>query len=416
MNVASDWRTDETANQSDSAILQLLTCHSLFHSDFKFIPLLQRLNVSSLDSPQLAALWLNLISGIGPRMQQQLLETFGSPEDILTASRAELLSVKGIGNKLADSIREKQDISLAEEEYKRCEENNVKLIFRESDMYPQPLAEIYDAPSVLYCKGGLLPQDEMAVSIVGSRNCTPYGKQQAESLSSALAHAGLTIISGMARGIDAAAHLGAIKVKGRTIGVAATGMYTVYPPEHQQLAEQIAANGAVLTECQFHQAPVPGLFPQRNRIISGLSQGVVVIEAHPRSGALYTARHALEQGRDVFALPGRVDSQASEGCHELIREGATLIRHADDVIESLGPLANPIKVKADEEFHSARELTLNEQERSILNLITTQPRHTDDILEEMPLESSRVLSTLTILEMKRFIQRLPGGYFIRANG
>ena len=346
-------------------------------------------------------------------MQQALLQRFGSPAGVLAASSAELQQVDGVGPKLAGAILERADRSAAEIEFNKCREMGIGLITRESTSYPRLLSEICDPPSLLYCRGTLAPQDELAVAIVGSRRCTLYGKQQAERLGGMLAHAGMTVVSGLARGIDAAAHQGALAAGGRTLAIAATGLANVYPPEHVELAEKVAAQGANLSESPLGQKPLSGLFPQRNRIISGLSLGVVIVEASRRSGALHTARHAMEQGRDVFALPGRVDSLASEGCHDLIRDGALLVRHVDDILEGLGPLVEPVRDAAEREVHSPREMTLNDQEREILAHVTLDPIHVDHILRETELDSSRVLATLTVLEVKRHIRRLPGGSWVR---
>ncbi len=377
----------------------------------------------------LAAMKLNMVNGVGPRMLHLLQMRFGSPAEVLAASKEELLAVQGIGHKLATSILGMKHSTIAEEELQQCAQQNVQLVSRHSDNYPNMLEEIADPPNILYCKGTLLPQDQLAVAIVGSRRCTMYGKQQAEHLAGALARAGVTVVSGLARGIDAAAHIGALKAGGRTIAVLATGIANIYPPEHAQLAEEVAASGAIVTESPLRQKPLPGLFPQRNRIISGLSLGSIVIEASRKSGALHTARHANEQGREVFVLPGRVDSLASQGCHDLIRDGATLIRNVDDVLSELGPLTQPVQRTVTKTNHTGtktttetpkqetvitpRELSLSDQEREILNLVTVDQQHMDEILRTATIEHSRVLATLTILEMKRFIRKLPGGYLVR---
>jgi len=188
----------------------------------------------------------------------------------------------------------------------------------------------------------------------------------------------------------------------------------VYPPEHKDLSTQIEQSGAVVSESRLDQEPVAGLFPQRNRIISGLSLGVIIVEATRNSGAIHTARHAMEQGREVMAVPGRVDSLASEGCHDLIRDGAALVRHVDDVLQALGPLPQPLQRTQTETVHTPRELTLNPQERHVLNLIGQEPKPIDQVLQEADLETPRVLATLTVLEMKRLIRRLPGGFLIRS--
>jgi DNA processing protein len=257
-------------------------------------------------------------------------------------------------------------------------------------------------------------RDALAVAVIGSRRCTVYGRQQAERLAGGLARAGITVVSGLARGIDAAAHRGALHAGGRTIAVLGTGLARIYPPENTDLAEAIAKQGAVLSEMSLDTTALPGLFPQRNRIISGLSLGVVVVEANRNSGALHTVRHAMEQGREVFAVPGRIDSLASEGCHDIIRDGATLVRHVDDILQGLGPLTAPVVPGTpDGSIFAARELLLDDQERKVLNLVTVDPIHVDLILRDASIEPSRALATLTVLEMRRFIRRLPGNQYCR---
>jgi len=361
----------------------------------------------------LDALRLNLVSGVGPRLRHLLRNRFGSIAAIFRASAAELQSVPGVGPKLAEAIRNGAGPSAAERELQRCRAQGFELILRETPQYPAALEDVNDAPDVLYCRGRLESRDAVAVAIVGSRHCTLYGRQQAEKLAAGLSQAGVTIVSGLARGIDSAAHRGALQAGGRTLAVMASGLAMVYPPEHADLAEEVVGSGAVLTELALDQPPVPGLFPQRNRIISGLALGVVIVEAARGSGALHTARHAMEQGREVFAVPGRIDSPASDACHDLIRDGATLVRGVDDILTELGPLTQPVAAAPGGEIHVPRELSLSDQERDILGLVTLDPKHLDEILRGSSIEPSRTLSTITVLEMKRLIQRLPGGYLVR---
>jgi DNA processing protein len=363
----------------------------------------------------LDALRLNLVPGIGPRLQQLLVARFDSPAGVFAASSSELSAVDGIGPKLLSTISEARHSDDAERELARCRELGVEMLHLDSPDYPPMLAEICDAPNVLYCRGDIVEQDQLAVAIVGSRRCTLYGRQQAERLAGALARAGMTVVSGLARGIDAAAHRGALNAGGRTIAVAATGLAQVYPPEHVELADEVSRQGAIVTESPLHREPIPGLFPQRNRLISGLSLGVIVIEASQKSGSLHTARHAMEQGREVFALPGRIDSLASIGSHNLIRDGATLIRGVEDVLDELGPLTRPVQTGVSEEVRTPRELTLNDQERHVINLIGSEPSHLDEVMRNTNLDPSRVLATLTVLEMKKLVRRLPGGYLVRAS-
>ena len=373
-------------------------------------------NSNEADEELLAYLRMHLVPGIGPRHSQLLLDYFGSPQAVLSASTAQLQQVDGIGPKIANSIAAVKLGRDAEQELEEVQRHGVRLLRRGTAEYPSAIERISDAPLLLYCKGDIRPQDELAIAIVGSRRCTMYGKQQAEKIAAALAQAGVTIVSGLARGVDAAAHQGAVAVGGRTIAVMGTGLAEIYPPEHVELAEQVTAHGAMLSEFKMSQRPSAGLFPQRNRIISALSLAVLVVEASRSSGALHTARHAMEQGKEVLAIPGRIDSLASEGCHDLIRDGATLIRHVDDIMAAIGPLTKPVVVanETGETVHSLRELSLNDVERYVLNLITAEPTHQDQIISSSSLEPPRVLATLTVLEMKRLIRRQPGGFFIRS--
>jgi DNA processing protein len=366
------------------------------------------------DDDILDRLRLNLTTGIGPRLQSLLLERFGSAAGVFRSSYDEKLTVPGLGKKLAQALSN-SSLDSAREERDLCRQHSIQLSVSGSAGYPAGLAEIPDPPPILYCRGHLEPGDNIAVAIVGSRHCTAYGMQQAERFARVLAGAGVTIVSGLARGIDAAAHRGALEARGRTIAVSATGLLQVYPPEHADLAERIAGQGAVVSESPLRRgATTRGIFPQRNRIISGLSLGVLIIEASRKSGALHTARHATEQGREVFALPGRVDSTASQGCLDLLKDGAILARHPDDILDGLGPLIAPVATSDDKIVHTPRELKLNDQERELLNLITIDPQHLDEILVKTSIEASRALATLTILEMKRLIRRLPGGQIIRS--
>ncbi|WP_437185915.1 DNA-processing protein DprA [Planctomicrobium sp. SH668] len=377
-----------------------------------------------LDREKLALLQLNLTAGVGPRLQSLLLNHFGNAESVFSASGTELLRVDGIGPKVSVAITNGQNFLEAELEWQRCVESNTQLIFRNSSDYPGSLQEIHDPPLVLYVRGDLKPQDMLAVGIVGSRNCTHYGRTQAHRFAQQLAFAGVTIISGLARGIDASAHQGALDANGRTLAVCAPGLNQIYPPEHRDLASTVSQHGALLTESPLQRTALRGLFPQRNRVIAGLSLGVLIVEANRKSGALHTARHAMEQGRDVFVVPGRIDCIASEGCHDLIRDGAILVRHADDVLESLGPSVKPVPVsdatsnpaKGKQVVGVARELVLNEQEFTILNLIEFAPTSIDSVLAKAGMEFSRALSTITVLEMRRLVRRLPGSYIERVTG
>ena len=361
------------------------------------------------------ALALTLVTGVGPRLQANLLAAFQTPTQVLNAPTEQLLQVDGIGLKVAERITSPLNRPAANEMRKRCADAAVRLLLKNTHHYPSMLNEVDDSPTILFCKGTITEADQLAIAIVGSRRCTTYGRRQAERLGSALARAGFTIISGLARGIDAAAHRGALNAGGRTIAVMATGVTDIYPPEHADLAVEISKQGAVVSEFPLDQKPRPGMFPQRNRIISGMSLASIIIEATEKSGSLHTARHAMEQGREVFAVPGPIDSIASAGCHQLIRDGVPLIRNADDVIAGLGPLAKPTVTASNQTIHDPRELTLNDQERLVLDSIGSAAIHLDEVIGSLDIEMSRALSTITILEMKRFIRRLPGNLIVRSN-
>lgn len=362
------------------------------------------------DASLVAALRLALVSGVGPITRKALLEHFGSAENVLKATGQELRAVAGVGPKVSSAIKGADQIDV-ERELAICREHGLDVIVESDPRYPAMLHEIHDPPGVMFMHGDLLPQDAVSVAIVGSRHATPYGKQTAEKLASGLARAGLTIISGLARGIDAAAHRGALDAGGRTIGVLASGLLNIYPPEHVDLAKEVTRSGALLSEAPPRAVPMSGSFPQRNRIITGLSLGTIVVEATERSGALISARHAMEQGREVFAVPGRIDSRTSHGCHRLIRDGAKLVESVDDVLEELGPLVASTTVRAGDEQRQLRhpaELKLNEQERQVLDAIDTEATSIDQIVVKSGLPVHRVLSTISVLEVRKLIRRLSG--------
>jgi DNA processing protein len=236
----------------------------------------------------------------------------------------------------------------------------------------------------------------------------------AERLAASLSRAGLTIISGLARGIDAAAHRGALSAGGRTLAVLGSGVLNIYPPEHVELAKEVISHGALVGEAPVRSAPLSGAFPQRNRLISGMSLGVVVVEAALQSGALITARHAMEQGREVFAVPGPVDSRTSRGCHKLIRDGAKLVETADDVLEELGPLVAPAARADGTAVHHPAELLLNDTEQRVLAAVSGSPTAVDQVIADSGLPTPQVLAALSVLEMRRLIKRISGNYVVRA--
>ena len=361
----------------------------------------------------LAELRLSLVPGVGPRIRHRLIERFGSARAALEAPPSALREVEGVRAKVLDELLASASSSEAETELAICREQNVKIVPISGPGYPPLLREIYDPPGLLFVRGSLEPQDGLAVAIVGTRHATQYGLRSAARLAESLARAGLTIVSGLARGIDGAAHRGALAAGGRTVAVLAGGVLKIYPPEHQELAAEILQHGALVSEAPSDTIIHGGMFPQRNRVISGLSLGVIVVEAGDRSGALITARHAMEQGREVFAVPGRVEDRSSWGCHQLLRDGAKLVQSADDVLEELGPLFTPTPSDAGRVVHHPAELQLNELEQQVLDAIETDPTTIDQIVGTTGLPVPRVLSTVSVLEMRRLIRRTSGSSVMR---
>ncbi|MBI4555148.1 MAG: DNA-protecting protein DprA [Planctomycetes bacterium] len=317
-------------------------------------------------------------------------------------------------------------------ELRLAEEHGVRLLARNDKDYPHNLKFIYDPPPVLYVKGELRPQDVLSMAIVGSRLCTYYGQIQAERFAGVLGHAGFTIVSGLARGIDTSAHSGALKAGARTIAVMGCGLARIYPRENVELAERISKEGAIVSELPMLTPPDRTNFPPRNRLISGLSLGVVVIEAGQRSGSLITAHWALEQGKEVFALPGQIDSPSSRGTHKLIKEGAKLVEDVSDILEELGPLGEGLVVKestpeglgstvnaecgvrnSEIQTPPRHQLNLNPNEEKILSLLSSHPKTIDEITEASGLPTHVVSSNLTVLELKKLVKQLAGKRFVR---
>lgn len=371
-----------------------------------------------------AYLALNLLPNVGPIRVRRLLEHFESPQAILAAPEGELRQVPGIGGEMAQQIHGWEDrIDLAEE-HCRIADHGIDLLTIEDPAYPDALRTIHDPPFLLYARGKLLPRDSAAVAVVGSRRMTHYGQEQARKLSFQLARAGFTIVSGLARGIDTAAHEAALAAGGRTIAVLGSGIGKLYPPENQALADRITECGAVLSEFPVLYIPDKQSFPLRNRIVAGMSRGLLVVEAPARSGSLITANQALEQGRAVFAVPGPINRPNSEGCHRLIQQGAKLVCTADDVIEDLDqslqtlPLEFELEVSspvpARQDSPPARQQDLSELERRLLEALALGDATIDSLSEACSLPAGRVSAALLQLEMKRLVKQLPGKYFSKA--
>ena len=350
---------------------------------------------------------LSMVGGVGSMLTQRLLNHFGDVESILAASATRLQAVEGIGPKIANSISLARSLCNAETLIDQCREHGISLIAKKDARYPALLRKIHDPPVFLFVKGGFQASDDLAIAIVGTRNMSPYGRKHAERLAAELARSGFTIVSGLARGIDGAAHRGVLAAGGRTIAVLGSGLLNIFPPEHVQLADEVVEHGALVSEYVPEQRPDKGTFPQRNRIVSGLSLGVLIVEAPRKSGALITASQAGEQGRDVFAMPGPVDHEASRGCNRLIRDGAILVESADDILEHLGPLVKPAqhpKHEAATIRHPA-ELHLNEPETTVLQLVGVSSTPIDAIIVGSGLMPHQVIATLGVLEMRRLIRR-----------
>jgi len=358
---------------------------------------------------------LNMIDGVGPVRVRQLLGHFAEAADILRASRAQLEKVHGIGPEIAAAIAGWEKTVDLKGELERIQQFGCKIVIPSDENYPELLKQIYDPPVVLYVKGDLLAKDKNSVAIVGSRLTTHYGMEVARKLAYQLAYIGVTIVSGGARGIDSGAHQGALNGKGRTIAVMGTGINLIFPAENAELFERIAASGAVITQFPFNRKADKQSFPIRNRLVAGMTLGTVVVEANLTSGALITARMANDNGRQVFAVPGRVDSPRSKGCHELIKNGgAKLCESAEDILsefEYLFPASNRPEALCDAPALPAFSLSPNES--ALYALIDNEEMPIDDLIRRSGLAPSAVSVTLLGLEMKRLIRQLPGKVFIK---
>lgn len=369
--------------------------------------------------------WLALkaIDGIGNIVFKNLVETFGSPHNVFQAPVRTLTKVTGISPSLASLIQNYNEWHRIEDELEHLEKYNAHIITYRDPLYPRNLLNIYDFPPFLYVKGELR-NDDLNIAVVGSRMASTYGKFSTERLCRELAMEGITVVSGLARGIDTAAHRGALSGKGRTIAVLGCGLDIIYPMENEGLYQEIIRNGAVITEYPFETPPSGSNFPARNRIISGISLGVVVVEAGEKSGSLITARIALEQGREVFAVPGSIDSAGSRGTHKLIKEGAKLIENVYDILDEILPQMDiksrkqPSRIPPEEDKisdikkTSQRDANLSHIEKSILNKITPKGTDVDNIIASTGLETSEVLNILLTLELRGIIKQLPGNKFV----
>jgi len=370
--------------------------------------------------------WLKLIRAdeVGPVTFSRLLKHFGSVDAALGASVGQLTKIEGIGSVTAGRIAASRDRFDARVELELAVKLGVWLLNIEDPRYPPTLKQIYDPPPVLYVKGTLCREDNLAVAIVGSRRCSLYGQEQASRLAHLLAASGFTVVSGMARGIDTAAHTGALAAEGRTIAVQGCGLSRVFPPENARLFEMIAASGACMCELPLRAEPLAEHFPPRNRIIAGLSLATIVVEAGLRSGAMITAKTALESNREVMAVPGKVDSPLSQGPHSLIKQGARLVESVEDVMEALGYIGEQLKEhtaaaakeaseKIDVPLFDTTKLNLKGHDKMVYELLNNEPAHIDQVIADASLPAGLVNASLVSLRLKGIIRQLPGNLFVR---
>ncbi len=353
---------------------------------------------------------LSFVPGVGRITYRKLVNRFDSPRLVFETPLEKLKEV--VNEKTAQAIKSFDRKDRVKEELSLMKKFLVSLVTYKDSRYPKNLGQIYDPPPFLYVKGELREEDERSVAIVGSRRATNYGRLVAEKIGSALAARGITVVSGMARGIDSHAHKGALSVEGRTIAVLGNGLDIVYPPENSKLFSQIVAQGAVISEFPMSTPPEGSNFPTRNRVISGLSLGVAVVEASSRSGSLITAKLALDQGREVFAVPGMIDSVTSKGTHQLIKEGAKLVETPSDILEELPPCFSSLDDSSPRQKKGGEEiLGLSREAQSILKFLGKEPIHIDTITKKSGLETYLVSSLLLDLELKDLVLQLPGKMF-----
>jgi DNA processing protein len=370
------------------------------------------------DRRKQAWLTLKLLSGLGNRSVLKLVKHFGSPEAVLDAGAAELERVPGLRPHAAKALQMRQTARDPQSEWQLLQERGFRLLTLDDPDYPANLATIADPPAVLFVSGAVEPRDLVAVAVVGSRAASIPGMAFTERLCSDLAHCGVTIVSGMAVGIDSAAHRGALRGNGRTLAVLGCGLDQDYPRENRDLRLRIHDSGALLTEFPLGTPPEPGHFPARNRIISGLALGVVVVEAAQRSGSLITARMALEQGREVFAVPGMARHYRSVGAHQLLRQGAKLVETAEDILEEIRPMIQRSGRRVSPGAHGpvaastrAAPKEFSHDEVALLAVLDQDPLHIDELGRRLQWSASQVASVLLALELKGAVRPLPGKYF-----
>lgn len=352
-----------------------------------------------------------MIPGLGNIACKNLLNKFGDPEKIFQTDISDLTGIEGLRKETADRIVNREFQNDPCEELAKLEKSKAKIVTFHDPSYPAALKEIHDPPILIYVKGKDLPKNITFVGVVGSRNPSPYGVKSAQMIGQGLGRRGLGVVSGMAKGVDASAHWGCLAGQGFTIAVLGTGIDIVYPAQNRKLADSIANKGALISEFPLGTPPEPKNFPIRNRIISGLSRGVIVVEATMKSGSLITAALALEQDREVFAVPGSIHSFKSTGCHFLIKQGARLIENSDDVLDELG-MNYDYSPKSDT-FRKEELPPMDESEKAIYDIIGDYPLHIDQITRQGDLAPGKAASILMRMELKGMIRQLPGKTFVR---
>jgi len=352
---------------------------------------------------------LNMIEGLGPVSVRRLIDVLGSPKTILEADREALMEARGVGEKLALKIVTQRDRIDFEEEVEKAADTGARIVTPVDDEYPDALKAIHDPPLALYVHGRILPQDSKAIGIVGSRSTSHYGLTAADRLAYQLGQVGFTVVSGLARGTDTAAHSGALKGGGRTIAVLGGALDCLYPPENAELAKKISKSGAVVSEYPMGRKADRMTFPYRNRIISGMSMGVLVTESAIKGGSMHSAEAAMEQGRTVFALPGRIDTPGARGPHMLIKNGAKLVERIDDILEEYEFLIPPGEREVPQDEVAARpDVPLSEEESKVVEALWQEPLDIDSLARKVGMKSHELSSLLLGLEMKRVLRMLPG--------
>ena len=359
------------------------------------------------DQPEQWRYWLalRLVRGVGNVTYRELLERFQSP-DVILKTPVSVLVDTGIHPTVAQAIAAFDQWKTVETELQKLAHTHARLVTRADDNYPVNLTHLHDPPPFLYVHGDLLPTDRFAIAIVGSRSASTYGRTMARELARSLAAKGVTVVSGLARGVDAEAHRATIAVGGRTLAVLGSGVDVIYPSEHRSLAQEVTTHGALVSEFSLGSKPDAMHFPYRNRVISGLTLGTVVVEANEKSGSLITARCALEQNREVFAVPGNVTSDRSRGPHRLIKEGAKLVEGVEDILNEIAPtlVSTPT-------VPTIPPLDLEPYEKQLVALFGDDPVHVDVLIGKSGLGAARVLEILLGLELKGGVIQLPGTHF-----